>query len=120
MTEFSDTPNETAEDNRQMEIRRLHRLLREIADLAHHASITGSLQGGARSAVRPYNMALQRLGTLGISAGDLFQPLPEDTGFDELGVDCRLLAGYLKEDVQQDEERHARHKPLIGHGGDFK
>ena len=90
------------------EIRRLRRLLREIAELAEHASLTGSLSQGARSAIRRYNQIVTRLERLGIVSAGLFEALPEDASFDELGVDSKLLAGYLEADEEEVERAHHR------------
>jgi hypothetical protein len=87
----------TTSPDASIEIRRLRRLLREIADLAQHSSLTGSLQNGAPSAVRRYNAVLSQLEQQGMVPDGLFQPLADGTGFDELGVESALLAGYLKE-----------------------
>lgn len=89
------------ENGNRTEIRRLRRLLKEIADLAQHASLTDSLKQGARSAVQRYNQVLTRLEALDVVSPGLFQPLPADASFDEVGVDSKLLAGYLEEDEEE-------------------
>lgn len=88
---------------RQREVRRLRKMLGSMADLAQHASLTGSLDGGAPIAVRRYNGILQQLERRGILKDSFFGPLPDNTGFDELGVDCTLLSSYLS-DVEHEEE----------------
>jgi hypothetical protein len=100
----------------QTEIRRLHRLLRQIARLAEHASMTGSLSDGARSAVKQYNAVCQRLERLGISPGELFPPLnEEETSFDELGVASALLASYLEEEIENPTPPPPPGGPVIVH-----
>jgi hypothetical protein len=98
-------PDRSAELEKATEVRRLRRLLKDIADLAQHASLTGSLQGGVRTATRRYNTVIARLETLNITSPGLFTALGDDTTFDELGVEASLLAGYLKEDEQAADER---------------
>lgn len=99
------------ENENRTEIRRLHGLLREIARLAEHASLTGSMEKGAPSAVRRYNQTLARLELLGLLSEGMFTPLPADASFDEVGVDSKLLAGYLSHDVQESQGDVRPHRP---------
>ena len=85
----------------QPEIRRIRRLLRETVKLAEHASLTGSLEKGGRIAIRQYNHIRQHLQEIGAIPEELFQELDEDeTSFDELGIVCGMLEGYLEEDEE--------------------
>ena len=108
----------TASDNRA-DIRRLRRLLKEISELAQHASLTGALREGAPSAIRRYNAVLQQLERLGAVTPGFFGPLAETAGYDELGVDSKLLAGYIKEEGFDAESLpHDPHgNVIIGLGG---
>src|SRR5689334_18584129 len=82
-----------------MDMRRIRRLLRETTRLAERASMTGSLQGGGRIAIRQYNAIRNHLQEIGAIPEDLFQELDEDEAtFDELGVVTGMLDGYLEED----------------------
>ncbi len=101
--------NTEAQNDRAAEVRRLRRLLKDIAELAQNASLTGSLQGGARTAVRRYNQVVLRLEQLGLASPGLFAPLPDDVSFDEIGVEATLLAGYLKEDEAPTGAGHPSH-----------
>jgi hypothetical protein len=75
----------------------LRRMLREIADLAENASLTGGLSSGAPRAVQRYNAVLRQLVETGAVPKDIFEELnPETTDFGQLGVDARLLASFLK------------------------
>lgn len=75
----------------------LRRMLREIADLAENASLTGGLASGAPRAVQRYNAILRQLVESGDLPRGIFEELdPETTDFGQLGVDSRLLASYLK------------------------
>ncbi len=102
------------ENNNIAEIKRRRRLLRESADIAQHASLTGSLAGGASRAVRRYNSVVARLEEIGAATPGMFEPLPDTTTFDELGVESTLLAGYLKEDIDQYERQQSAQ---AGQGG---
>jgi len=85
----------------QPEIRRIRRLLRETVKLAEHASLTGSLEKGGRIAIRQYNHIREHLQEIGAIPEELFQGLDEDeTSFDELGIVCGMLEGYLEEDEE--------------------
>ena len=105
------TPEETKTSDNRTEIRRLRRLVREIGELAQHASLTGSLQGGASSAARRYNTIIQRLEELGAVSPGLFQPLAADeaANFDEIGVESKLVAGYLEEEEEEERAGKGQH-----------
>jgi hypothetical protein len=77
---------------------RLISLLREMAGLAENASLTGSLEGGARQAIRRYNGLLTRFITTGAVPDGLFEPLSEAADYAQLGVESRLLAAFLEGD----------------------
>ncbi len=81
-------------------IKQVRRLLRAITDLARESSMTGSLDKGAKIAIRQYNGLLNHLSETGAVPEDLFAfaRLDEDEGFDELGVACTLLNAYIEED----------------------
>jgi len=89
-----------------MDMRKMRRLLRETTRLAERASMTGSLQGGGRIAIRQYNAIRNHLQDNGVIPDDLFQELDEDEAtFDELGVVTGMLESYLEdEDEVGDEE----------------
>lgn len=78
------------------ELRRLRGMMHELGELAEHATMTGSLEGGP-AAVRRYNAILQRLQELD-AAPSGFAPLGSDAGFDALRVECKVLARSLEED----------------------
>ena len=61
-----------------MNIRKIRRLLHETKKIAENASLTGSLQGGAKIAIRQYNAILNHLQETGAIPEDLFQTLDED------------------------------------------
>jgi len=89
------------QESNQPEIRRLRRLLRETVRLAEHASLTGSLEKGGRIAIRQYNHIREHLQNTGAIPDGLFQELDEDdSSFDELGIVCGMLEGYLAEDEE--------------------
>ncbi len=80
-------------------IKQARRLLRAITDLARESSMTGSLDKGAKTAIRQYNGLLNHLSETGTVPEDLFAGLDEDEDrFDDLGVACTLLNAYIEED----------------------
>ena len=85
--------------NDNMDLRKIRRLLRETTRLAERASMTGSLQGGGRIAIRQYNAIRNHLQDTGVIPEDLFQELDEDEAtFDELGVVTGMLESYLEDE----------------------
>ncbi len=83
----------------------LKRLVQEIADLAEHASLTGSLASGESRAVARYNSVLGHLAQAGAVPDGLFSQLDEElTSYGQLGVESRLLASFL--DGKSRDERH--------------
>ena len=83
----------------QVNMKQAKRLLRAMSDLARESSLTGSLEGGSKAAVRQYNGLLNHLSENGAVPRGLFTQLDEDEdSFDELGVACILLNAYLDED----------------------
>ncbi|RYG44351.1 hypothetical protein EON79_15075, partial [bacterium] len=95
-------------------------LLREIAEIANHASLTGGLGGGERRAVARYNSTLSRLVQLGAVGPNLFEPLPEDAGYGEIGIEARMLAASVgkapeefRDEVSQDPGILLRLAPFV-------
>lgn len=78
-------------------LKQARRLLHAMTDLARESSLTESLQGGARIAIRQYNGLLAHLSGAGTVPAGLFMPLDEDANFDEAGVACALLGAYIEE-----------------------
>ena len=95
-----------------VDLRRIRRVLRETARLAREGSLTGSLQGGMRNAVRQYNQILRFLEERGAVPAGFFLAIPEDANFDEVGIAAAQLAGYLADDGPESgwEPGHGRHR----------
>jgi hypothetical protein len=111
--------------NGEKEIRGIMRMLASIAKTAEQASLTGAFAEGKGIAIRQYNAILKRLSEIGEIPEGLFPELNEETSFDEVGVACKQLAGYL-EGVIESEEREERtekvfsgDKILVNIGGDM-
>ncbi len=93
----------------EQEIKRMIRLLESTAEIAEGASLTGVLKQGQKVSVRQYNAILERLKETEEISGELFTPLEEEASFDEIGVACKQLAAYLRE-----EEEPAKARPYGG------
>ena len=94
------------------ELARVARMLRAMARMARDASVTGTLEKGARTSAQQYNRVLQYLEERSAVPPGLFPPLAEDASFDEVGVAAAQLYGFLEPD--SDEPR--RHRGPGGHG----
>lgn len=73
-------------------------LLREIADLCEHASLTGALNGGAARVATRYNAVLARLEEANSVPRGMFAPVDSNASFGEIGVEARMLASFIKRD----------------------
>ena len=99
-------------NNDNMDLRKIRRLLRETTRLAERASMTGSLQGGGRIAIRQYNAIRNHLQDTGVIPEDLFQELDEDeSNFDELGVVTGMLESYLEDEEETGPESEGNQGP---------
>ena len=98
-------------------VRRLCGVLQQITQLAREASLTGSLDQGARSAAQQFNRILQIVEQKDIVLGGLFEPLPEEASFDQIGVAAAQLIGFLEVDLaaEQSTMPHPPHPPLPPH-----
>ncbi len=76
---------------------KIHRLVKEIADMAEHASLTGSLDSGKPAMIQRYNSLLDSLEDESDVPHGLFGKLPESADFGQIGVEARLLYAYLKD-----------------------
>ena len=101
---MSENPTQAAE------VRRIRRMLLETARMAKEASLTRSLEKGARTSVLQYNHVLQHLEKLGALPAGFFAPLPEDATLDDVGIASAQVASYLQEeDEERPRERHHGH-----------
>ena len=113
------------QNNENLDIRRIRRLLSETTRIAERASMTGSLQGGGKIAIRQYNSIRNHLQDIGAIPDDLFQELDEDEAtFDELGVMTGMLDRYLEEEEEPHiegpgEPDHERKRRRMGRGGQW-
>lgn len=98
-----------------IDIRRLRGVLLQIAQLAREASLTGSLDKGARSAGQQFNRILQIVEQRGIDLAGLFEPMPEDASFDQIGVAATQLVGFLEADEQPSATPAPPHPPQPPH-----
>ena len=91
-------------NNPQLDVAR--RVLSELAGMAEHASLTGSLRGGEKSAARAFNGALDALRTHEAIPDGMFERAdPEAADYGSLGVQARLLLSILPAEREDRRER---------------
>src|SRR4051812_19413242 len=91
------------------------RMLRELSELAEHASLTGAMEGGAGRAAARYNSCLETLEDEDSVPHGLFSKIDERTAeFGQIAVDARLLLATLNGDNEDEDDddcdRRGRHR----------
>ncbi len=84
------------------EVKRIRQILTEIVGMAEDEE----LQGGLGNAVKRYNAIVRHLEGSDVLPPGLFQLLNEEHGavsFHEVGVESRMLSGYLEEVIDEAE-----------------
>lgn len=89
-------------DPNQKELKRIHRLLRQMAETVEHASLTGSLQQGGGQAIQQYNSIVARLEQIGEIPAGFFPPLTPDIPFDGIGIAAGNLAAYIEDAIEEE------------------
>ncbi len=95
------------------EIKRIRQVLHQIAAIAEEEE----MEGGLGNAVQRYNAIVRHLETASVLPPGLFQLLNEEKGavsFDQVGVESRMLSGYLEEVIDEEEEESASGRPDFG------
>ncbi len=99
--------------NQEIDIKACRRLLSEIGDLCEHASLTGSMSSGAARTAERYNTVLERLVGAGIVDAGMFSAVPATANFDEVGVEAKMLAGYLPGDKNKQRDHDHGDRSMI-------
>ena len=84
-------------------------MLRELAELAEHASLTGAMSSGQNRAVARYNIAVEELAKAGALPAGAALPLPADASFGELAVEARLTLAALPGNKSKHKHKHGHH-----------
>lgn len=92
----------------QKELKRIHRLLRQMAEMVQHASLTGSLQQGGTQAVQQYNNIVVRLEQIGEIPTGFFPSLAADIPFDGVGIAAGSLAAYIQDTVEEEQDEKSQ------------
>jgi hypothetical protein len=109
-------------ENNTVDKSSLVRVLRELAELAEHASLTGSLEDGTRRATERYNAILALLLQEGAVPIALFEKMdPTTANYGELGVEAKLLIAFLegngssrrREDEKEEKNLLLRLAPFV-------
>ena len=98
--------------SKRSEMRKICNILSQIIEMAEE----GAFPGGLTTSVKRYNSILRHLEESEILPNGLFISLPEQEGAvtqDQIGVDCRMLVGYL-EDEDDDGEGESSGKVDFG------
>ena len=87
------------EQQRQQELKGLFHMLEHTAKIAEDAALTGTFSGGEARCIIQFNNVLTRLNGLDAVPNGLFDELPEDASFSQIGIACHQLAAYLNEEL---------------------
>ena len=91
--------------SQNQQLKTFRRVLTELADMAEHASLTGSLRGGEKQAAQAFNRALEALSSQGLVPTGMFEPInTTQPDFGELGVQCRLLLAAISDEPEERSE----------------
>ncbi len=91
------------EKSQRREIKRIRHMLDDIVGLAEDEE----LPGGILNAVKRFNSIVRHLESSDAVPHGLFQALDEAEGaisFHQVGIESRMLAGYLEEIIEQEQE----------------
>lgn len=88
-------------------------LLKEIAELCEHASLTGAFNGGTARVLIRYNSILEHLEEVRAVPTGMFQRLPDNASYGEIGVEARMLASFIKGGKEKDKGPRADKSVLV-------
>ena len=74
-------------------------MLEHTAKIAEDAALTGAFNGGETRCISQFNNVLKRLNDLNAVPDRLFEELPADASFSQIGIACHQLAAYLNEEM---------------------
>ena len=77
--------------------------VRELAKLAEHASLTGTLDEGRERAIDRYNWSLSKLEEAGSIPKGMYQQLGNSATYSELAVEARLLGASASQEEESDQ-----------------
>ena len=87
------------EQQRPQELKGLFHMLEHTAKIAEDAALTGTFSGGETRCITQFNNTLARLEDLNAVPDGLFDELPEEASFSQIGIACHQLAAYLNEEL---------------------
>ena len=87
------------EQQRQQELRGLFHMLEHTAKIAEDAALTGAFSNGEAQCISQFNNVLRRLSDIDAIPDGLFDELPADASFSQIGIACHQLAAYLNEEL---------------------
>lgn len=75
-------------------------MLEHTAKIAEDATLTGAFSGGESQCISQFNNVLRHLHDIKAIPTALFEALPADASFNQIGIACHQLAAYLNEEVE--------------------
>ena len=87
------------EQPRPNELKALFHMIEHTAKIAEDAALTGAFSGGEKRCISQFNNVLKRLNHLNAVPDGLFEELPNDASFGQIGIACHQLASYLNEEL---------------------
>ena len=88
------------EQQREQALRGVFHLLEHTAKIAEDAALTGTFGSGEARCISQFNNALRHLSDLHAIPAGLFEELPTDASFGQIGIACHQLAAYLNEELE--------------------
>ena len=89
------------EQQKQQGLKGLFHMLEHTAKIAEDAALTGAFSGGETQCISQFNNVLRRLSDIDAIPDGLFEELPADASFSQIGIACHQLAAYLNEELDE-------------------
>ena len=87
------------EQSRPNELKALFNMLEHTAKIAEDAVLTDTFSGGEKRCVSQFNNVLKRLSNMNAVPDGLFDELPADASFSQIGIACHQVAAYLNDEL---------------------
>jgi hypothetical protein len=88
------------EQPRPSELKALFHMLEHTAKIAEDATLTNTFSGGEGRCINQFNNVLKRLSDIDAVSDGLFDELPDDASFSQIGIACHQLAAYLNDELE--------------------
>ena len=88
------------EQSKPNELKALFHILEHTAKIAEDATLTNAFRGGEERCISQFNSVLKRLSDIDAVPNGLFEALPAEASFSQIGVACHQLAAYLNTELE--------------------